>query len=103
MLIFLIVIIVGGLLLYFIGMVFSGLGQLGTGIMQNKINRLQENTQEIYEANRLTGACPYCQSSVKAPPPIGVEQNRFVHPQGFDCPACNKRIIIREEKFTAMT
>lgn len=47
--------------------------------------------------HRLESECPYCKMQVQAPPPEPAG-DEWRHPQGFDCPACARRIVIRRSE-----
>ncbi len=54
------------------------------------------------ERLRVGGACPHCGTDVLAPRP-SAQGGAIVQPAGFDCPACARRVLLRDgQRFEAI-
>lgn len=76
---------------------FIGLNYLVQAIQEG----IKTKTVDVLRQQRLSGTCPYCQTDIKAPPPM-IEEEKVKQPQGFDCPSCARRILVKENAFAPM-
>jgi hypothetical protein len=90
----LILILVGGECGYFLGGCILAATAVVALIHFSKVKKLEEANEAMSKVLprilvlRYKGQCPYCDTSIWLPPVPGA-----------DCPACNKRVIIRDSKF----
>jgi DNA-directed RNA polymerase subunit RPC12/RpoP len=86
--------LIGGEVGLFLGACIVLTGLIGGAVYISSLKRLEEADEAMSEVPprrmvlRYKGQCPYCDTSIWLPPVPGA-----------DCPACKKRVVIKDSKF----